>query len=206
MLAPASDGKRRRAARVKTRLAMLILVLFATSEGQTQKLARIAAARLIRGGHTVEVHDAARPDLPDAAGYDAALLLASVHIGRYQQTFVEYVRKNHGALNGIPSAFVSVSLSAAGSDPSDLAGLRACVERLERETLWHPGAVHHAGGAMRFSAYGFFTKLVIKYIARRRGKNVNTSEDYDLTDYVAFETFIDHFAAQTLSSAPRRNV
>jgi hypothetical protein len=34
----------------------------------------------------------------------------------------------------MPSAFVSVSLSAAGN-PSDLAGIRACADRLERDTL-----------------------------------------------------------------------
>jgi menaquinone-dependent protoporphyrinogen IX oxidase len=60
--------------------------------------------------------------------------------------------------------------------------------------------VHHAGGALQFSAYGFFTKLAIQYIARRRGKSVTTSEDCDLTNYAAFGTFLDRFAAGALSS------
>ena len=60
----------------------------------------------------------------------------------------------------IPSAFVSVSLSAAGPDPSYLE-LRDCVEGLERDTLWRPGVVHHAAEAMPFSAYGFFTKSAL---------------------------------------------
>jgi menaquinone-dependent protoporphyrinogen oxidase len=108
--------------------------------------------------------------------------------------------KHHDALNAIPTAFVSVSLSAAGEDPPDLAGLRNCIERLKRDTAWHPGAVHHAAGAMLFSAYGFFTKLAIKSIARKRGKVVNTSEDYDLTDYAALEAFINAFAANAMAS------
>jgi len=95
------------------------------------------------------------------------------------------------------------SCSGAGDNPSDLAGIRACVDRLERETLWHLGAVHHAGGAMRFSAYGFLTKLAIRYIARRHGKSVKTSEDYDLTDYPALGTFIDRFAARALASTQK---
>jgi hypothetical protein len=60
----------------------------------------------------------------------------------------------------IPNAFVSVSLSAAGPDPSYLE-LRDCVEGLERDTLWRPGVVHHAAEAMPFSAYGFFTKSAL---------------------------------------------
>src|SRR5260370_219988 len=108
--------------------------------------------------------------------------------------------KNHDALNAMPSAFISVSLSAAGDNPTDLAGLRDCVKGLERDTLWHPGAVHHAAGAMLFSAYSLFTKLAIKFIARRRGTIVKTSEDYDRTDYAALEMFIDRFVARAISS------
>jgi menaquinone-dependent protoporphyrinogen oxidase len=182
---------------------MVILVLFSTTEGHTRKLAQFVAARLRGCGHKVELHDATDLDLPDAARFDAALFLASVHLGRYQRSLVELVRKYHDTLNLMPSAFISVSLSAAGDNLSDLAGIRECIDRLQRETLWHPGAVHHAGGAMRFSAYGFFTKLAIGYIARRRGKSVKTSEDYDLTDYAALETFIDRFAARALASTQK---
>jgi len=60
----------------------------------------------------------------------------------------------------IPSAFVSVSLSTAGPDPSYLE-LRDCMEGLERDTLWRPGVLHHAAEAMPFRAYGFFTKSAL---------------------------------------------
>jgi menaquinone-dependent protoporphyrinogen oxidase len=180
---------------------MRVFILFSTTEGHARKLAQFAAARLTKLGHEVCIYDAARPNRSDIAGFDAALLTASVHRGHYQRSFAAFARKYHDALNAIPTAFISVSLSAAGDNPADLAGLRACIERLRRDTAWHPGAVHHAAGAMLFSAYGFFTKLAIKSIAGKRGKVVNTSEDYDLTDYVALETFIDAFAANAMSAA-----
>ena len=85
----------------------------------------------------------------------------------------DFAHKNYDALNAISTAFVSVSLSAAGSNPSDLAGLRGCVDRLERDTLWRPVAVNHAAGAMPLSAYGFFMKLAIQFIARKRGQIVS---------------------------------
>ena len=179
---------------------MRVFILFSTTEGHVRKLAHFAAARLTKLGHEVCICDAAQSDQSDLAGFDAALLIASVHVGHYRRSFVAFARKNHDALNAIPTAFVSVSLSAAGDNPADLAGLRDCIERLKRDTAWHPGAVHHAAGAMLFSAYGLLTKLAIKLIARKRGEVVNTSEDYDLTDYAAIETFIDAFAANAVSS------
>jgi menaquinone-dependent protoporphyrinogen oxidase len=179
---------------------MRAFILFSTTEGHARKLAQFAAARLTKLGHEVCICDAAQSGLPDVAGFDAALLIASVHVAHYRRSFVTFARKHHDALNAIPTAFVSVSLSAAGDNPSDLAGLRHCIERLKRDTAWHPGAVHHAAGAMLFSAYGLFTKLAIRSIARKRGKTVSTSEDYDLTDYGALDAFIAAFAANAASS------
>jgi menaquinone-dependent protoporphyrinogen oxidase len=182
---------------------MRILIVFATTEGHARKLAGYAAGRLTAAGHLVRVCDATQPDLPDPAGFEAAVLIASVHLGHYQAAFCNFVHNSHDALNAIPTAFVSVSLSAAGSNPSDLAGLRLCVDRLERDTLWRPVAVHHAAGAMPFSAYGFFMKLAIQFIARRRGKIVKTSEDYDLTDYAELATFVDGFVSGAI--APKQS-
>jgi menaquinone-dependent protoporphyrinogen oxidase len=175
---------------------MRILIVFATTEGHTRKLAAFVAGRLRRGGHEVRVCDAAQSD--DFAGFEAALLFASLHLRRYQASLARFARENHAALNAVASAFVSVSLSAAG-DPCH-PGLRDCVERLEHDTLWRPSVVHHAAGAMPFSAYSFFVKLVIKLIARRHGMLVKTSQDYDLTDYAALGAFIDRFVANVLSS------
>src|SRR3974390_2393535 len=124
---------------------MRILVLFASSEGHTRQLAGVAAERLKQRGHDVCLCDAGgHPDLPDPAEFEAAILMASVHVGRYQAPLVSYARKNHQALNTRPSAFVSVSLSASGHNTSDSAGLLQCVERLKGKTLWRPSAVHHA--------------------------------------------------------------
>jgi len=83
----------------------------------------------------------------DFARFEAALLIASEHLGRYQASLTKFARANHVALNAIPSAFLSVSLSAAGAD-SSYPGLRDCVERLERDMFWRPGVVHHAAGAI----------------------------------------------------------
>jgi hypothetical protein len=55
---------------------------------------------------------------------------------------------------------------------------------------------------MPFTAYGL-TKLAIRYIARRRGNTVKMSEDHDLTDYAALETFIDRFAARARASTQK---
>lgn len=132
---------------------------------------------------------------PDPAAYDAAILAASLHVGHYQAPLVHYARTHHATLNRMRSAFVSVSLSAAGANPDDWEGVEQCVTRFQHETLWIPKAVHHAAGAIRYSQYDFFKRLALKHIAAQRGTRTVTSRDYDLTDYDALARFVTEFVA-----------
>lgn len=173
---------------------MRILIVYGTTEGHTRALAEFAARTLRDDGHAVTL-EAAGEGRSDPEAFDAAILAASLHVGRYQAPLVEFARAHHEALNGRPSAFISVSLSAAGVNPHDWQGLEDCLARLEHETQWTPDAVHQAAGAIRYSSYDFFKSLVIHFIAARRGEKTRRSRDYDLTDYEALKAFVLEFAA-----------
>lgn len=174
---------------------MRILIVYGTTEGHTRKVAEFLAEHLRSRGCGAMLCDAALGQPPDPAPFDAAILAASLHTGRYQPQVIHFAHRHSAALNAMPSAFISVSLSAAGEDPDDWRGLAECVDKLQAETGWRPREVRHVAGAIRFSAYDFFRKLAIAYIARRRGQKVKTSEDYDFTDYAALAKFADDFVA-----------
>jgi menaquinone-dependent protoporphyrinogen oxidase len=176
---------------------MRILILYGTTEGHTRHLSDVVAAGLRADGHDVIVMEAAdNAPLPAPQTFDAAFLAASLHVGRYQGALVEFARTHHEALNAMPTAFISVSLSAAGENPDDWEGLEQCVARLLNETGWTPRAIHHAAGAIRYSHYDFFKRLALKFIAARRGQHTVTSRDYDLTDYAALKMFALEFVSR----------
>ena len=172
---------------------MRVLIVYASTEGHTRKLAGFAGTRLSAAGHQVRVCEAAESDCPAPSAFEAAFLMGSVHLGRYQRKLARFARRNRDALNAMPSAFVSVSLSAAGDDARDWEGLHEAVTHFLNATGWRPCAVNHAGGAMEFSTYGFLKKLAIRFIARDHGWMVKTTQDYDLTDYAALGRFLDDF-------------
>jgi menaquinone-dependent protoporphyrinogen oxidase len=93
------------------------------------------------------------------------------------------------------AAFVSVSLSAAGTDEDDVKGLAQCVSDFTRRTGWTPATVHHAAGAFRYTQYDFFKRWALKYIAWRKGAPTDTSQDCELTDWPALERFAAAVAA-----------
>jgi len=176
---------------------MNILVLYGTTEGQTRKVARFIADRLSVRGHQAQVIDAAEADPElDPGNFGAAVIAASLHAGHYQAPVVDFVRRHHGTLASMPTAFVSVSLSAASHDADDLDGLARCVADFEHRTGWTPREICHAAGAFRFTQYDFLKRWALKYIAYRRGQPTDTSKDYELTDWDALGAFVDGFAVK----------
>jgi menaquinone-dependent protoporphyrinogen oxidase len=173
---------------------MKILVLYGTTEGQTRKIADFVTTRLKDRGDVVAMIDAT--DVPGdllPEDYDAAILAGSLHVGFYQKPLVHFAKKHAEALNKLPSAFLSVSLSAAGKDPEDLKGMVVCADLFQTETGWKPGEVHHVAGAFRFTEYDFFKRWMMKVIAWERGMKTSGVIELELTDWDALGRLVDAF-------------
>jgi menaquinone-dependent protoporphyrinogen oxidase len=175
---------------------MKVLIVYGTTEGQTQKIANFIATRLILQHHqAVTTNAALGARSADAADFDAVLVAASLHAGHYQSAVAQYVKEHLAAIQGRKNAFVSVSLAAAGHDPEDLAGLDQCVAAFLKETGWAPGSVHHVAGAFRYTEYDFLKRWAMRYIAYRKGAPTDTSRDYELTDWDEVGRFVEAFMA-----------
>lgn len=176
---------------------MKILILYGTTEGQTRKIAEFIAKQLKGYGDTVTLVDATG-DVSgiDMRDYDAAILAASLHAGQYQGPVAHFARTNRTWLNRIPTAFVSVSLSAAGNDPEDLKGIAECAERFKSETGWTTPEVHQVAGAFRFTEYDFFKRWVMKLIAWEKDVKVEPGKDLELTNWEALSATVDAVRAR----------
>ena len=182
---------------------MKTLILYGTTEGQTRKVADFIADRLRKLGDQVtlaEAADALRDLRPNE--YDTAILAASLHAGFYQEPLVKFAHTHHACLNQMSSAFISVSLSAAGRDPDDLKGIAECADRFKQETGWTPAEVHHVAGAFRFTEYDFFKRWVMRLIAWEKGVKIGASQELELTDWDALAKVADTFHAR--AAAGRR--
>ncbi len=174
---------------------MRILIVFGSTEGHTRDLCHFVARCLTDAGDDIAVRDATSEcDGLDLHSFDAIVLAASLHVGHYQPALVQFARTNHEILNGAMTAFISVSLSAAGENPEDWEGLEQCLARFLHETMWLPKSVYQAEGAIRYSQYDFFKRLALKHIASKRGMQTVTSRDYDFTNYDALKNFVLSFA------------
>ncbi len=174
---------------------MRILVLYATTDGQTRKIARHAMAVLSGIGHGVELMNVTEAEGLDLTRYDRAILAGSLHAGGYQPALAGFAKAEAVRLNAMPTLFLAVSLSAAGDDPEDWKGLNDCLHRFLAETGWNPGDIQHVAGAFRFSEYGYFRAWAMRRIAAVKDPEVQAGQDKEYTDWAALDRVLLGWAA-----------
>ena len=180
---------------------MKLLMLYATTDGQTRRIARHVADRLADLGHGVELIAAAEAGDLDPGRFDRVILAGSLHAGGYQPVLADWAAARAPALNARPGLFLAVSLSAAGDDPEDWAGLNACLAAFLARTGWTPGRVLHVAGAFRFSAYGFFRSWAMTRIAAAKDPSVHPDADREYTDWARLDRDLDLWLADRPAAA-----
>lgn len=178
------------------------LVLYATVEGQTRKIANFVADHLKKRRNAVTVVDAADAPLDlDPTQFDAVFVASPVHMDRHHGAVVHFVKKHVAALQSRPSAFISVSIHAISDEPEDREEMRQYVDNFCRDAAWIPHAVHYVAGALRFAEYDFFKRLAARRVAKQQGFSTRVKDDYEFTDWTALARFVDEFVAQHVPSA-----
>lgn len=174
---------------------MKLLIVYATTDGQTRKIARFCADRLADAGHGVELLSAAEAPGVVLSRFDGAVLAGSLHLGGFQKPLEVFAHTEAAALTAMPSLFLTVSLSAAGADVEDWDGLRGAVEAFGAQTGWIPGKVLYVAGAFRFSEYDWVRAWVMRRIAREKGETIDHGHDREYTDWEALGTALDTWVA-----------
>lgn len=173
-----------------------ILVLYATTEGHTAKIAQAVAQRLRGTGHTVELHRADTvPAGLDPATHDGVIIGASIHYGHHPKHLHAFIRRHRAALASRPAAFFSVSLSGGGPGAKPEAA-RRYLETFLRQTGWRPRQTASFAGALQYSRYGFFKKLMMRLIVGMAGGDTDATRDYEYTDWENVQRFADDYARQ----------
>jgi menaquinone-dependent protoporphyrinogen oxidase len=173
-----------------------ILVVYGTSYGQTRRIAQRIAERLVSHGLSLTVRQGdeltGREPLDE---YDGFVVGASVIGGKHQPYIGAFIRRNATRLNSVPSAFFSVSGSAASPLSEKRAAVKKLVEEFLTATSWRPVQVATFGGMMAYTQYGFILRWFTKLVAMRSGGPTDTSRDHDFTDWAEVDRFAEKLVA-----------
>jgi menaquinone-dependent protoporphyrinogen oxidase len=167
-----------------------VLIVYATNEGQTFKVAKRIADVLRAEGHSPQLLDAAHPTGPvDFDRFQLAVVGAPIRAQGYPRSIVRFVREQRRFLERTGAAFFSVGLAIASRTSDGRAQTLAVVEEFIESTGWRPQRVELIAGALPYSKYNFLIRFVMQRIAAKEGGDTDTSRDYEYTDWNAVDRF-----------------
>jgi menaquinone-dependent protoporphyrinogen oxidase len=180
-----------------------ILILYGTSEGHTAKIAAAIADTLRGVGADVDVVQARQSGQgPYPEDYAAVIVAASVHAGSYQKGVQRWVRAHAEALRDRPTAFISVCLAVLQKTPEVDRQLEKISHGFFNATGWFPPESKFIAGALPYTQYGWFKRWIMRRIVAKAHGDVDTSRDYEYTDWADVAAFARRFAAKVHVTDP----
>lgn len=173
-------------------------VFYATTEGQTRRISERMAARIRERGVTSEALDLGSPaaraiDWGDVRG---VVLGASIHGSKHPREAAEFATKFAPRLNAIPSAFFSVSMSAASADKKSVAAAETLAHEFVRQQGWRPTRVDCVAGRLAYTQYGWLKRQIMRRIARKQGGPTDSTRDHEFTDWAQVDSIAADLASR----------
>jgi menaquinone-dependent protoporphyrinogen oxidase len=180
-----------------------ILVLYATREGHTCRIAERVADHIRVQGLAVQIRNV-RENYPpiDLTQCTGVILAASVHGGKHEREMIRFVKRHLQQLQDLPSAFISASLSEAGVERIDASpaqhakskvDVQKMLNRFYDETHWRPDIVTPTAGALMYRKYNWFVRWIMKRIAKASGGSTDTTRNHDYINWSALDRFANEF-------------
>lgn len=164
-----------------------VLLLFATREGQTRKVAGRIADELRDAGADVllvNARDAAAARDLDPGHFDLLVFGASMHAGGVERELLAFVNAHAKLIAASRRSFFLVLLSAATRDrqlrEKSLADARA---KMNDQLNVAFEDIEMIAGALMYTKYPLPLRWLMRRIAKKSGGDTDMSRDYEYTDW-----------------------
>ncbi|HSA56274.1 MAG TPA: flavodoxin domain-containing protein [Gemmatimonadaceae bacterium] len=176
-----------------------ILIIYATSYGQTGKIATRMAEVLRRSGYDVTVVDARENgERVRLETFDGVIIGASLIARGLQPAVDRFVRANLDALNRLPTLFFQVSASAGSTRPEGRDAAQRLLDRYLSATGLRPDLSASIAGAINYTRYNPLLRWYMKRASKLNGGSTDTSRDHEYTDWVQVEAIANGFVERAL--------
>lgn len=177
-----------------------VLIVFATREGQTAKVAERIFEHFSRAGVVVELLDAkdgVRAESIELTSIDLLICGASMHAGELEAEILRFVERNAAQIASMQRSFFLVLLSAAAREPERRKKwLCDARKKMKRQLAVGFDDCEMVAGALVYSKYSKPIAWMMKRIAKLAGEATDTSKDYEFTDWDQ----VDRYALRLLDA------
>jgi menaquinone-dependent protoporphyrinogen oxidase len=175
--------------------AKSILIVFATRYGHTAKIVQQLVNALNLSGHeTIVVRaDRENPPKPETLERDISCVILGgpLYMGRFPRFLSDFIERYRNVLQSVPSAFFSVSLTAAHKDDKKKNAVHEMMEQFFDKNHWEPCRTASFAGALLYTHYGPVIRFIMRWISKSAGHDTNIHRDYVYTDWNEIPIFAE---------------
>jgi menaquinone-dependent protoporphyrinogen oxidase len=183
------------------RIMKKILIAYATTDGQTRKIAETLAKWLGDGGYIVNLFDT-RLGVRLKIGSDVTgcILAGSLHLRKHQKALLDFAQDHSAELSHLPTAFFSVSATGSRTDAKSVDEAKKCIDGFVDESGFHPSIAFPTGGAIKYTHYNPLVRMIMKHISAKENGPTDTSRDHELTDWERLRANSNQFLTEFIEN------
>ena len=165
-----------------------VLILYSTTDGHTRRICE-RLQRLIEGqGYRVMLADLEEGPGPDLAPYDKLVIGARIRYGKHSPRVAEFIDRNRALLDERPSAFFSVNIVARKPE-KNRPETNPYVRKFLKQVSWRPAATAVFAGKLDYPKYGFWDRLIIRFIMWMTRGPTDPATVVEFTDWEQVDAF-----------------
>jgi menaquinone-dependent protoporphyrinogen oxidase len=175
-----------------------ILVVYASLEGQTEKIASRLADEMKACGASVMLANVRSPEQVshvDLEEFDTLVFGASIHVGKIQKDMTRFISSHAAQIRGKDRSMFIVLMAAASKNPVAREKSLSEIRQHVSASLDVPFSdMEMIAGALMYSKYNGFIRLVMKRIVRKEGGDTDTARDHEYTGWEQVKTYARRLA------------
>ena len=165
-----------------------ILIVYSSTDGHTRTICERLRQLNEAAGNRVTLVSIEDADAMDLAAFDKIVIGASIRYGRHKQRVLDFVNANANVLDAKPNAFFSVNI-VARKPQKNRPETNPYVRKFLAQIRWRPKNLEVFAGRLDYPRYGFFDRLMIRFIMWVTQGPTDPTTVVEFTDWQRVEAF-----------------
>lgn len=159
-----------------------LLLLHSSREGQTVKILDYIKKEL--GEFDCETQDIHQIGKVELSNYDRVVIGASIRYGHLNKKLYQFIEQHLEQLEQSNAAFFCVNLTARKeAEGKDMPEGSVYIKTFLKKSPWQPKLIGVFAGALYYPRYGFFDRVMIRFIMTMTGGETDTTKEVEYTNW-----------------------
>jgi menaquinone-dependent protoporphyrinogen oxidase len=165
-----------------------ILLIYSTTDGHTLKICNRLQQVIEQHAHQVTLVSVKDSRDVNLHSFDKIVIGASIRYGKHSPLVVDFINRNAQLLDSKSNAFFSVNIVARKPE-KNRPDTNPYMQKFLKQISWRPKELAVFAGKLDYPRYGFFDRLMIRFIMLMTKGPTDPKTVMEFTDWTQVEAF-----------------